>query len=577
MYTDTIEKYFMIQQTIGAQPSSQNSPEKTPEQEREALIRHISDHIFITEPRVEGNRNDIASLGDSRVGAVKAVVGRPEPPLTMERVVIKPGASYVLVGENGVGKSTFFDAFTGMRHASISEGSYGYRAGVHGDQSLRIGRLNQEELLGGIGDMQASSVLSVAIEKFKQDHPIDWDDMERYDQNMSNQAAHQRVEELLGKMQDLFEIDVFLGRKVEELSGGERTKLSLAVLLASEPDVLFLDEPTNHLDLESIAKLVGLFKVYQNAGVSIVSASHVEWFLNLASEDGTIEVKLEDGKRFVTQSKSGYEEYAKKDKREKSPVKPVVWDNKYAYPRKDSTVFETDETVSLPRSPIEDVQMPTVHGGEITVFTGKNGTGKTKVMEEMVKKGSLFFRKEKGVQIAYLPQFWPEAVTSGSVEDFFLWVKDCTNPHSDKTVERFRKELTSLEFRKDTSKLLRAPLASLSGGQQRMLWFAAVSVLEGTDMLVLDEPTNHMDSAAMGYIAEAIKSFPGGVVLSTHDLRLMEEVGGKKEQSIHGVVNWVFEREGDGKTVITASEESPLNHAKGVIQSSQKRSRAVQL
>lgn len=557
--------------------NKKNNTENNPDQNREHLLKHFSSHLFDTPPSFQGESKAFQSMGDAMTGAIDAQIGRTDPPLFVKRVLFQSGKSYVVVGKNGVGKSTFFDAFMERNAASFTKGSHGYKEGVHGVKSLRIGRLNQEELLGDIGQMQSRDVLLTAVEKYKHDFPIDWEDMEKFEQNERNQVAHQRVEELLGKMQELFEIDLFLDRKVEELSGGERTKLSLAVVLASEPDVLFLDEPTNHLDLESIAKLVGLFKVYQNAGVSIVSISHVEWFLDLAGKDGTIEIKRDGNERTVTQSTSPHKEHVKKEQHETAFIKPVEWDTKYTYPFSTTTVFSTDSTITLPRSPIMDTEIPTVHGGEITILSGKNGTGKTKVMEEMVKKSSLYFRKEKGLQVAYLPQFWPEVVTQGSVEDFFSWVKDSINPHSEKTVERFRKQLGELGFRSDTSKLLRAPLGSLSGGEQRLVWFVAVSVLEGTDMLVLDEPTNHMDEAAMYFIADAIKKFPGGVVLSSHDLRLMEELGGNKAENKHGVVNWIFERNAQQSTTVTASKESPLHYAQQVIREAQGKAGRIQL
>jgi ATPase subunit of ABC transporter with duplicated ATPase domains len=359
------------------------------------------------------------SMGDAMAGAVDAKIGRTEPPLEVMRSLIRSGESYALIGKNRAGKSTFFDAFMETNNAFFTEGSHGYKEGVHGVKSLRIGRLNQEELLGGIGTMESRDVLDMAVEKYKKDFPIDWEDMDRYDKNMRNQEAHQRVEELLAKMQELFEIDIFLDRKVEQLSGGERTKLSLAILLASEPDVLFLDEPTNHLDLESIARLVGLFKIYKNAGIAIVSASHVEWFLKMAGTDGIFEVKHENGNRTVTQSAASYGEYSKKERHLAPFTREVAWDSRYSYPFSGSVIFETDPEITLPNSPIRNVEIPSVHGREITVLSGKNGTGKTKVMEAMVKKGSPFFRREKGLQIAYLPQFWPEEVMNGTAEDFF--------------------------------------------------------------------------------------------------------------------------------------------------------------
>ena len=297
----------------------------------------------------------------------------------------------------------------------------------------------------------------------------------------------------------------------------------------------------------------------------------------MAGIDGTLELKLEDGKRTVSQSASPYANYAKKQRHDPPFQDAVVWDKNYAYPFSGMSVFGTDTTVTLPNSPIKDTPIPTINGGEITILSGKNGTGKTKLMEEMVKKGSLFLRKEKGLQIAYLPQFWPEEVTQGSVKDFFLWVKDGVNPHSEKTVERFRKRLGELGFKKDAGSFLTLPLRSFSGGEQRLMWFAAVSIFEGTDLLVLDEPTNHMDASSMLLVSEMIKNFPGGSVLSTHDLRLMGELHGKGEQNRAGTVNLIFERDKDTPTKIRETKESPLHYAKSVIDKARGSARRIQL
>jgi hypothetical protein len=85
-----------------------------------------------------------------------------------------------------------------------------------------------------------------------------------------------------------------------------------------------------------------------------VSASHVEWFLDLAGKDGTFDVKLEEGVRSVTQSASPHSEYVKKERQGLSLVKDVDWDKKYQYPFSSTAVFITDPTTSLPNSPIKE-------------------------------------------------------------------------------------------------------------------------------------------------------------------------------------------------------------------------------
>jgi ATP-binding cassette subfamily F protein 3 len=558
-------------------PEGHTTQEQNEQNERR-LLKYLEDHIVDLNPHFEGNEKDKQSISNACFGVVKGKISRPEPPLEIEKLLLKQGGCVALVGKNGSGKSTLLDGIMdGRNHAHFTEGSHLYAEGVHATGKLRIARLNQEELFSSIATMDVQDVLRIAIEKSKSDFLIDWENMDKYDSNLRNQEAHQRIEELLGKMRDLFEIDIFESRKVEELSGGERTKLALAVLLASEPDVLLLDEPTNHLDLESIAKLVGLFKIYNNAGVSIVSASHVEWFLNKAGKDGVIELSLDEEGRHVTQSASPYTDYIKKERKNGLLRSPIEWDKSYNYRFNGTTLFNTDETTTLSNSPIKEVALPTFIGGEITILSGKNGTGKTRLMNEMVNKRSQFLRKENGLQIAYLPQFWPEQVAKGSLEDFFGWVKESTNPHSIKTAEAFRREVQKVGLRTDSSKLLSTPFTSFSGGEQRFLWFIAVSIIEGTDVLILDEPTNHMDIASVSLIAKAIQSFPGGAILSTHDLRLMEQLGGTKEANLRGVTNIIFERDEQGLTTVEASPTSPLFYAYEVIKEAESVAGRVQL
>ncbi len=541
------------------------------------LFTYLKRSVFDARPRFEGDMKDCHSLGDAMLGALNAEVNRADPPLEMPRITIRGGESIALIGRNGSGKSTFCDSWMERGNAHFSKGSHGYHEGIHQSDRLRIARLNQEELFDGIGDLPVQKILDATLKKNKEDFLVDWEDMDRYDQNLRNQEAQQRCEELLSRMRDLFEINQFTGRNVRELSGGERTKLALAILLASEPDVMFLDEPTNHLDLESIAKLTGLLEIYKRAGVGVVSASHVEWFLEMAGQDGTIELQLKEGKRIATQSKSSYRDFVKKEATKSPLEKAIQWDNDYTYPHMGTMLCSTLSKISLPDSPLINTEIPTLNAGEITVLSGKNGTGKTKFMEELVKKKSKVIPKEKGVQMAYLPQFWPDHVARGTVEGFFLWVRETTNSHSDRASSRFSKELRDLGFKCGKRTVLNEPLASFSGGEQRLMWFVAASVIEGTDVLVLDEPTNHMDRASMFAIAQAIKSFPGGVVLSTHDLRLMEELSGNMPGSDHSINNLIFERGDQGHTKVTVSKVNPKEYAGQVISKAKQSARRVQI
>lgn len=550
---------------------------KETREELERLGDCLEKHVVDIEPGWEGSKNLKKSVSGGFMGAAETSINRCEPEIEISKISFLGGKSVALIGPNGSGKSTLFDAFMEKEDAGFSGGAHGHNKGVHGKETLRIARLNQEEILSDIKDLEVEEVLGLITKRFRQEFPIDWEDIDAYDRNLLNQEAEQRIEELMSQVRALFDIDIFKDRKVSELSGGERTKLSLLMLLGSEADVLFLDEPTNHLDLESISKLTGLFEKYKRAGVSVVNVSHVEWFLEMAGQDGTIEIKTAAEKREVISSTSPYAKYVKKEPDVNLIKNDISWNKEYE-PKQDATLFLTDITFTVSESPLKDIKFPTIRPGDLVVFSGNNGTGKTKLMEEIVDPKSKVIKKEKGAQVAYLPQFWPDEVAKGTVQNFFDWVKETINQHSDKQASRFLKELRDIGFREGDKSTLNKKLSSFSGGEQRLLWFVAASIFEGTDVLVLDEPSNHMDSATMKRVLNAIRNFKGAVALSSHDLRLMKELD-KDAGNIRagkGVRNIIFTREND-KTTIEESKTGPTKYAEEVIQKAKKQAGRVKI
>lgn len=239
---------------------------------------------------------------------------------------------------------------------------------------------------------------------------------------MTNEEARHRIDVMRSQIIQLFEMDEFLKRQVGELSGGERTKLSLFSVLLSEPDVLLLDEPTNHLDMESIAKLTALFDAYTRAGISIISVSHVGWFLELAGKNGVIEVMANDDKRKVVQSSSSLKNYLKD--RSRSEYHIINGSVKWASGANVKTgilISEKEEKITIPQSPLKDIHFDSILGGSVVVLSGNNGTGKTRLMEALVQKKNKMFERGKGVVVAYMPQLWPQEVANGSLEDFYYW------------------------------------------------------------------------------------------------------------------------------------------------------------
>jgi ATP-binding cassette, subfamily F, member 3 len=563
----------------------------------EVMRAFLDSHIADLDPRVEGSGDHSAKMGDAVIGVIESNISRTDPALAIKGATLRRGESKILIGPNGSGKSTFFDAIMEL-DASLStrEGKGLVQIGnsVHGRDKLRIARLDQEETIENINEVTTGEALESAIAYFKAQLPVDWEnysaggDDKLYEQNLRNQAAHERIEEMRGKFLKLFEMDSFLDRKTSELSGGERTKLALAIVLVSEPDVMLLDEPTNHLDLESISKLTGLFKVYQRAGVGMISSSHVPWFLSQAAEDGILEIQWDGKKRELSQSNSSYEGLVRDRSRKSDPIMrgDIEWGEEWYNRKKGSSVISTPPRMTLPNSPLIETEMPSISGGDLVVLSGSNGSGKTKLMEALTNKKDKpnLPHAEKGVQIAYLPQFWPESINDGSIADFFDWIKSTTAPHCDIQLSNFAKVVRKVDFGgKNKAKLInigwmqKTPLATLSGGEQRLLWFLAVNSLERVDVLMLDEPTNHMDRSSQGIVQRAIQTFSGAVIISSHDRELMDGLsksGGNKDGFTRAPVHIVLEKKG-GVTHSSVTDRSPSEYAAAVIAKAQKQARRI--
>src|SRR3989338_6817729 len=353
------------------------------------------------------------------------------------------------------------------------------------------------------------------------------------------------------------------------------------MVLLSEADVLLLDEPTNHLDLRSIAKLTALFAEYKKTGTAILSVSHVDWFLRDAGKDGVLEVTWDNSGRTLSESKSPYGDYVKNPTREKVPIisGDIRWIQRdYGY-KAGEALIDSPGSFTIPQTPLANIEAPSIHGGELLVLSGDNGSGKTLLTETIVhgtRDG--LPRKRKGVKIAYLPQFWPEKVVRGSIGEFFQWVKDDVTPHAKGSAEHpeqsaqrlFLRRVGELSFGgapRAGEQWLRRSFAKLSGGEQRILWFIAASSLRDVDMLALDEPTNHMDRSLQEKVTRTIRSFPGAVLLSTHDRNLIEalsEDGGKLRGAIRRPTHYVLEKK-EGKSRLISSQETPAEYLERIM------------
>jgi ATPase subunit of ABC transporter with duplicated ATPase domains len=562
-----------------------------------AVSGFVSHHTSDLQKRSEGNTTGLAKIGDVSIGATNASIDRSDPPLNIDSLKIERGKTLVLIGPNGAGKSTLFDAIMSRENAFVGvgagEGAFKVGDSINPNRSssekseLRVSRLDQEEIMRSMNDIKVSDFINNLKDHFKKEFPRSWDDEYNEDNYDTEKISYdedvkERIDHFSDRVLDFFEMKDFLDRKVGELSGGERTKLSLLTLFMSEPDVILLDEPTNHLDLVSIYKLLSLFKKYNENGVAIVCSSHVRWFLEEVGKQGVIEIEYDKEKgRRLRQSGSSYADFMKDGSREQVEIMDGKIDWRSDFTLHDGPMFQSLNAFSIKDSPLREVSLPSIFAGNVAVLTGKNGTGKTKLFETLAynnEKYTFLPKKSEGVTLAYMPQSWPDDVSSGTVEGFFDWILEKSNPRDDAAKGKFKKKVTSVKFprAKNIEQFLQMKLSNFSGGEQRLLWLLAASSVQ-VDMLILDEPTNHMDAKMQAIIVEAIKSFPGGVLLSTHDKNLMESLPWGGQTGNQSVIHWSLDKDEGGFSRLSQPKDTTDNYLYYLKKSIEDEARRVKL
>ena len=448
-------------------------------------------------------------------------------------VGIGEGDRIGVVGRNGDGKSSLLALLSGR--LAPDAGRVTVRSGV------RIGVLDQTDTL------DQTLTIAQAVVGSTPEH--EW-------------AGDPRVRDVLAGLLSDLSWDAVVG----DLSGGERRRVALAALLTSDDDVLFLDEPTNHLDIGAITWLAGHLRQRWSAGAGgLVVVTHDRWFLD---EVCTATWEVHDG--VVEPFEGGYAAYvlqrverdrmaaASEAKRANLMRKELAWLRRGPPARTAKPKFRIDAANQLiedeppPRNSVELARMaiarlgkdvvdlldvsvsygPTpvlrdvtwlIGPGERTGILGVNGAGKSTLLglvtgavrptRGRVKRGTT-------VKVATLTQELAE-------------LDDLATDRVSDVVARYRttyasggKEMTPgqlLERLGFTNAQLSTPVGDLSGGQRRRLQLLLV-LLDEPNVLVLDEPTNDMDTDMLAALEDLLDSWPGTLLVVSHDRYLLERV-----------------------------------------------------
>ena len=475
-----------------------------------------------------------------------------------------------IVGRNGAGKSTLLKIISGEIDFDNGERTV--------SKDTTIGYLSQEfivrEDLSIYEEMITcfNEIIELEKELEKISYELTSENIEsnpglldKYDRLQNQVLTHKdyhyksKIDSVLYGLD--FDKEVF-DKKISTFSSGEKTRLSMAKLLLSEPDLLILDEPTNHLDMENVSWLENYLSSYNGA---IVIVSHDRYFIDKVVnvvynlEFGKLKKYVGNYSNFLRQYEEDYEknlkEYVSQQKdikrleefvqkniarastskmaksRQKVLDKMEIIDN----PRKDDKAanieFRIKEQSGRDVLIINDLQVGyeeqvgqkynfSVYKGDRLAIVGKNGIGKSTLIKTIAKKqkklgGNIQYGSK--VSLGYYDQKQAEFESSKTILNE-LWDEYPLMKEAE-----VRTVLGRFLFRgDDVLKIVR----DLSGGEKARLQLAKL-MLEKNNLLILDEPTNHLDITSKQVLEEALENYEGTILFVSHDRYFINKIANK--------------------------------------------------
>ena len=353
-----------------------------------------------------------------------------------------------------------------------------------------------------------------------------------------------------------------INQRIRTLSGGQYTRLALARLLATEPDILMLDEPTNHLDIDALEWLEGYIASYKK---TVLIISHDRYFLDRTTNK-TLHIQYTRARLFngsYSQCKDQQEaEAASLEKRYKEQQKEIARikaniefqrrcnrEHNFVTIRSKEKQLARMELVELaPKAPrdirvrftaeeesagdVMEVKDLTFDYGakaliknlsflirkdERVMFLGPNGSGKSTLMKLM---NSMLIPKEGRITLGYNIKIGYYDQENRGLCDSKTVFEEMHDEYPEKNDLELRSTLALFLFGADD---IEKRISTLSGGERARLTLAKL-ILKKVNLLIMDEPTNHLDIGSCEALESALIAFPGTIIAVSHDRYFINQV-----------------------------------------------------
>ncbi len=447
---------------------------------------------------------------------------------------VRTGSRITLMGQNGAGKSSLFKLITGELKPT----------------SGRISLTPQDATIAIARQVMPEEMLSLSVRE--------------YFATAFSETKY-NLDKLIADVFDIVHLALPLDKNVGEFSGGQQARLLLAYALIQNPDILLLDEPTNNLDQYGIDHLTVFLMMYEKTCLVI---SHDADFLN-AFSDGVL--YLDAATQKIEQYTGNYNDVVEeiKKRRERENYLNARMQTQIKEKRAQAEVFahkggkmrgvakrmreaaeEAEESIVSVRTEdksirpftipaqefdssfhgriVEFKKVSAIHGGipiekELKIVVrksthllvaGPNGIGKSTLLEKLAAGSSDTAEIPSEVIVGYYKQDFSNLDTDRTAYDTLKEVMKV----QDEQVLRS----TASGFLLD-KKLLGSPIGALSEGQKGLLSFCRLVLLQ-PGLLILDEPTNHINFRHLPIIAQALHEYAGAIVMVSHIPSFVEQI-----------------------------------------------------